>query len=193
MQTRQLRDSLKAGFAKQQQTMEESFRGLSAEQLNWAPDDKTWSIGQCLYHIWLTNDKYLANLATVIRASERKEPKNQDYNSSMVGTRFIEMVGATGGKNTPVPKMLVPEKNRVPREVVQLVIDQLEGIQEFLAESEGKDLRKTKMASPIMKIIRLPLGDVFLALKGHNDRHLNQAARMLRMSGAATGVKTGVS
>jgi hypothetical protein len=93
------------------------------------------------------------------------------------------MVGPTGGQNTPVPKVLQPTYGRTPTDIVQKLLDQLEGIQEFLLESERIDLRRTKMASPIAKVLKLPLGDVFLALQGHNERHLNQASRLMRMAG----------
>lgn len=186
MNITQFRKSLKDGFAAQTRRIEENFRGLSPEQLNWRPDEKTWSVGQVLHHIWLTNDKYLANLSTPIREARHKQKAEQDYASSWVGSKFIDMVGPTGGQNTPVPKVLQPPYGRTPSDIVQRLLDQIEGIQEFLLESERVDLRKTKMASPIAKVLKLPLGDVFLALQGHNERHLNQATKLLRMSGSGT-------
>lgn len=191
MQTKQLRTSLKEGFAKQRQRIQDTFSDLGPEELNWRPDDKTWSVGQCLHHLWITNDKYLANLDKVIRSSDRKEPSDQDYASSWLGTRFIEAVGPTGGKNTPVPKKLQPEHGKTPRDIVQRLMDQLEGFNEFLSESEGTDLRRTKMQSPITKIISLPLGDVFIALQGHNERHLNQAGKLMRSGGFPGGARVG--
>jgi hypothetical protein len=192
MQPQQLRTSLKEGFAKQRQRIQETFGYLEPEQLAWRPDDKTWSVGECLHHIWITNDKYLASLDKVIRESDRKERLGEEYKSSWVGTRFIEMVGPTGGKNTPVPKVLMPDRNRVPRDIVQLLMDQMEAFEEFIEESKGKDLRRTKMASPISKMLKLPLGDVFIALQGHNERHINQAVRLMRLGGFPGGARVGV-
>lgn len=183
MEITQFRKSLEDGFKAQSKRLEESFRGLTPEQLNWRPDEKTWSVGQCLHHIWITNDKYLAVLAGLVREARHKQKPEQDYSSSWMGTRFIEMVGPTGGQNTPVPKVLTPPHGRTPADIVQRLLDQLEGFQEFILESRNIDLRKTKMASPIAKVIRLPLGDVFLALQGHNERHMNQAARLMRLAG----------
>lgn len=186
MEITQFRKSLKDGFAAQTRRIEENFRSLTPEQLNWRPDEKSWTIGQVLHHIWLTNDKYLANLSTPIREARHQQKSGQDYSSSWMGTRFIEMVGPTGGQNTPVPKVLQPPLERTPSDIVQRLLDQIEGIQEFLIESERIDLRRTKMSSPIAKVLRLPLGDVFLALHGHNERHLNQATKLMRMAGIGT-------
>ncbi len=191
MQTKQLRTSLKEGFAKQRQRILDTFTGLGPEELNWRPDEKTWSVGECLHHMWITNDKYLANLDKVIRDSRHKEAADQEYSSSWFGARFIEMVGPTGGKNTPVPKALMPENGKTPRDIVQRLADQMEGFNEFLSESEGTDLRKTKMKSPITKVLSLPLGDVFIALQGHNERHLNQAGKLMRSGGFPGGARAG--
>jgi hypothetical protein len=193
MQPQQLRTSLKEGFGKQRQRIREAFAGLGTEQLAWRPDEKSWSVGECLHHIWITNDKYLANLDKVIRDSDRKERPGEEYKSSWMGSRFIEMVGPTGGKNTPVPKALMPEKGKFPREIVQLLMDQMEAFEEFIEESAGKDLRRTKMVSPITKVLKLPLGDVFIALQGHNERHINQAVRVMRLAGFPGGARAGVS
>ncbi len=187
MEINQFRKSLKDGFAAQAKRIEETFRGLTPEQLNWKPDDKTWSVGQCLHHIWITNDKYLAVLSGVVREARHKQkPEPKPYASSWMGARLIDMVGPKSGQNTPVPKVLIPP-DKTPVDIVQRLLDQLEGFQEFLLESERLDLRKNKIASPIAKVIKLPLGDVFLALMGHNERHLNQATRLLRMSGTSVG------
>ena len=193
MQIKQYRDSLKQGFSKQQQAIESTFKGLTAEQLGWRPDEKTWSVGQCLYHLWITNDKYLTNLAPVIRDSKYREAKDQDYEHGWFGQRFIDMIGPTTGQNTPVPKVLLPDYAKVPREVVSLLADQIEGVLEFLSESEGVDLRKTKMKSPVSPMVRLRLGDVFMALMQHNERHLNQATRLSRLSAFPPGARAGVS
>ena len=192
MQVQQLRSSLKEGFTKQRERVRELFAGMGPDELNWKPDNKTWSVGECLHHIWITNNKYLANLDKVIREGKRKEKGNEEYKSSWIGTRFIEMVGPTGGQNTPVPKALMPEAGKTPRDVVQMVMDQMEAFNEFIDESAGTDLRRTKMASPVSPILRLPLGDVFIALQGHNERHINQASKLIRLGGFAQKARTGV-
>ena len=78
MQIKQFRESLKQGFAKQHGQVEAMFAGFTTEQLGWRPDEKSWSVGQCLYHMWITNDKYLTNLSVMVRDNNRKEPANQN-------------------------------------------------------------------------------------------------------------------
>ena len=191
MKIAMFRSSLKDGFKEQSRRIEERCVGLSADQLSFRPDEKSWSVGQCLYHIWLTNDKYLSKLSSTIRASTKKEPDDQDYESNWMGRRFIGMIGPTSGEHTPVPKQLQPLPERVPEDIVQRSIDQMAGFDEFLIESEGIDLMKTKMTSPISSMLKLQLGDVFKSMQLHNERHLNQIDKILRLSGISAGLKAG--
>src|SRR5947209_16641423 len=40
--------------------------GLTEEQLNWQPAPGTWSVGQCLEHLCLTNEAYLPPIAAAL-------------------------------------------------------------------------------------------------------------------------------
>ena len=189
MQTAAYRESLKRTFDEQYTRIEDTFKGLSAEQLSWAPDEKTWSIGHCLYHIWLTNDKYLVGVMELIRDAKHKEPQDQEYEPNGIGRRFIAKNGPAGGQNTRVPKVLRPDKKTVPADILQLTLDQIIAFDEFLQESEGVDLRRTKMRSPVRPLVKLQLGDVFKALAEHNERHMRQAERLMHLAGFPGGMR----
>ena len=190
MQTAAYRESLRKRFDEQHKRIEDTFKGLSADQFSWAPDEKTWSIGHCLYHIWLTNDKYLVEVPAVIREGRHKAPEEQEYEPNGIGRRFIAKNGPVGGQNTPVPKVLRPDKRTVPPDILQLTVDQLAAFDEFLQESARVDMMRTKMRSPVLVFVKLQLGDVFMALAEHNERHIRQAERLTHMAGFPGGART---
>src|ERR1700732_2604125 len=39
---------------------------LAEEQLNWQPAPGAWSVGQCLEHLCLTNEAYLAPISAAV-------------------------------------------------------------------------------------------------------------------------------
>jgi hypothetical protein len=43
-----------------------TFRTLSAEQINWKPNEKTWSIGHCFEHLIITNSLNFTAIQKVI-------------------------------------------------------------------------------------------------------------------------------
>jgi len=192
MEIRAFRDSLRSGFKKQYDQIDKSCSLLSKAQLAWKPDDETWGVGECLYHLWLVNDSYLSKITHVIRRSRFSEPiGNVEYHSNWLGTKFIEAVGpGEAGKKTKVISAFMPNKHALPSDIVRLCLDQLVGFDEFLSESEGVDLIRTKMANPTYPIVRLQLGDVFKSLHDHNERHLIQVDRLLQLSVFPKGAQT---
>jgi len=42
-------------------------------------------------------------------------------------------------------------------------------------------LKKIKLSSPVNILIRLNLGDVLIIIPKHDERHLNQANRLMKM------------
>ena len=193
MQIAAYRESLRKTFDEQHKRIEDTFNGLSVDQLSWAPDEKTWSVGHCLFHIWLTNDKYLVEVLKVIREGKYQAPAEQEYQANGIGRRFIAKIGPVGGQNTPVPKALKPDKRTVPANILQLIVDQLAALDEFVQDSARVDMIRTKMRSPVMPLVKLQLGDVFMALAEHNERHLRQAERITNLAGFPGGARSSVA
>lgn len=50
-----------------------SFRSLSTEQINWTPDAREWSIGQCFDHMLLSHEPYVL-IEGVLRGDRRARP-----------------------------------------------------------------------------------------------------------------------
>src|SRR5215469_2823694 len=48
-------------------------KGLSAEQLNWHPSEGAWGVGQCLDHLRVTNEVYLAAINAALEGQGRGE------------------------------------------------------------------------------------------------------------------------
>ncbi|HSW55304.1 MAG TPA: hypothetical protein VLH59_09450 [Ignavibacteriaceae bacterium] len=51
------------------------------------------------------------------------------------------------------------------------------------------DLKKIKLSSPVNILIRLNLGDPLIIIPKHDERHLNQAERVMSKKGFLKGDK----
>ncbi|HYP53474.1 MAG TPA: DinB family protein, partial [Pyrinomonadaceae bacterium] len=47
------------------------FGALTARQINWKPDAKQWSVGQCFEHLMKTNGAYFPKLEELARGERR--------------------------------------------------------------------------------------------------------------------------
>lgn len=173
------RQSLSRDFAAQSLKVTERFGDMVRKQLMWQPEFDKWSIGQCLYHIWLTNEKYLKILDPTVRHTAILG-STEEYRSRWLGRRFIGLVGPRGipGK---VPRALIPVYDDVPEDIVQRLEKQFETFQILIEHCKGKDLMKIRIHSPFMLFIRFQVGDILKALEQHNERHIAQATRITKL------------
>jgi hypothetical protein len=54
---------------------------------------------------------------------------------------------------------------------------------ERLGQASGLDLARARVTSPVAGWLRLPLGSVFAATVAHEQRHLEQARRVITTPG----------
>lgn len=180
MQSEAFRQSLIESFESQSLKIQERFGELVRKQLMWQPEFDKWSVGQCLYHIWLANEKYLKFLGYTVRHSPIHISPTAPYKSSWLGNRFIHAVGPRGfaGK---VPKAIVPIYDNVPVEIAKLLAEQFIAIGVLLEDCKGKDLQRIKIPSPFIPFIRFQTGDALKAIEQHNERHIAQATRVMKL------------
>src|SRR5260370_38207530 len=69
------------------QRAKELAKGLTPLQLNWKPSQDAWSVGQCLEHLRVTNEVYLAVITGSLKARSLRAV--QDITPGWFGRWFI--------------------------------------------------------------------------------------------------------
>lgn len=153
----------------------EALGKLNSEQLNWRPDRATWSIGQQLDHLLLSNRPYMEILE---RVGASAGPATTEYKPGFWGKFMLKAVSPDESFPAPVPKPLIPTEGPVAREIVDEFLGLQDNFHKLVATLTGKDLN-AKFSSPFAKFVRLKLGDAIQINALHNERHLNRALRLL--------------
>lgn len=155
------------------------FQNLREEQLLMPAQDGGWSIAQCLDHLNGYGQYYLPQ----IRQGLEKQPQTAEatsFRSSWLGNYFTRaMDPATGKKKIKAFKNHIPDRQLDAHAVVAEFIQQQEELLHYLQQARSQDLNRIKIPISISRWIRLNLGDVFQFLIAHNERHLQQAKRVL--------------
>ncbi|CAA6829997.1 MAG: Unknown protein [uncultured Aureispira sp.] len=158
--------------------VEENFAPLSSSVLNQQPNPEKWSIAECLEHLNYYASYYNKAIKTAIENAQQKQWKEvPTFTSTWLGKKSIAAVHPSNTKATQTPKALNPSLSTVPPEVVSRFIA---GQNEFLTliqAAKSIDLNKTKVRIEVFKLLKLRLGDLFLFMLAHNQRHCNQALR----------------
>ncbi|MEX0967281.1 MAG: DinB family protein [Bacteroidia bacterium] len=155
---------------------------LTAEELNWKPAPGAWSIGQCLSHLITAHALYVDKLEKVISNgwSRNKIEKKRKFRPGWFGKWFIKKVGPEINGTVKSPKYFLP-KDSVDKTIIGEFLRQQDQIIALVRKADGLNLNKNRIASPVTKFLRFKLGDGFSVIEVHEERHLNQAERVLAL------------
>lgn len=162
----------------------EAFIGLSAKQLNWKPNPKSWSIAECLEHLIVTNNLYFENIQKVADRTHQ----NNIYSKVPLVTGII----AWGMKKVLSPdfhpkvktlKMFEPKQSEVSADILKDFDENQKRFISLMEATKDLDVRQIKIAEPIGAAVNLKLIDAFEILLVHEKRHFNQAKRVMESEG----------
>lgn len=161
------------------------FESLSAEQLNWQPSEKNWSVAQCLEHLNAYYRYYIPVFKGKI-ANTRFNESIDFFSSSPMGRAVYRSVKL--GKVNNVKRLLKSRKEYNPLVNSSLVSDNV--IEEYLnfqdefievvKSIDMIDYRKTKCPLSLRPVVKLNLGDALIFMTYHNERHIYQAKNVLK-------------
>ena len=156
----------------------EKFSLLSTEKLNWRAENDSWSILECFEHLNLYGDFYISEIKKRIENSNTQPKEN--FKSGLLGNYFAKsMLPKENLNKMKTFKDKNPIGSKLDKSTIERFVSQQEKILNLLDKSREIDLNKTKTAISISKLIKLKIGDTFRVVIYHNERHLEQAKKLL--------------
>jgi uncharacterized damage-inducible protein DinB len=162
-----------------------TFSSLSADQLNWKPAEKSWSVAQCLDHLIKTHSLYFPLFEQLetgkIKQSfwERNSPL-----SGFFGRFLIKSLNPENQKKIKAPSKAQPSVSEVGADIVERYSEHQHQIIEYLQKLPADiDPAKSIITSPLLGIVTYSLDDCFTILVVHCQRHLGQARRVTETAG----------
>ena len=158
---------------------------LDDQAFNWKPSPKGWSIGECIVHLNTIGKAYAPAFA---RALEDAPSGEGPFRYGFVSRRFIEAV-RPGSRPLPTGGPMKPPPTEGTRSAIDKAraLDGLDRTTDALVaaveSAAGKDLAATKVTSPFLKFMRLPVGAFLEAMSLHALRHTGQAERVAQAPG----------
>jgi hypothetical protein len=161
---------------------------VGADALRRPPDAETWSVAQLLDHVNTVGWLLLNELETSIQKAKEKGPYGEPpFRYGFVSRWFVRSMEPNSGWTFTAPSVFEPEAadTLYPGETVE----EFRGLQDQFAacveEAEGLDLRRIRVPSPAVPLLRISLGAWFEATLAHERRHLEQARTVLAALDAA--------
>ncbi|MGB5287494.1 MAG: DinB family protein [Ignavibacteriaceae bacterium] len=157
-----------------------NFSYLSENQLNWKPSFEIWSVGECINHIIRTNQLYLAKIEKFVKPLPTGSEKDYLYSQSFMGKMITKAVDPANVKKFKTFKVFIPHKSAVRKTIVEDYVNLSKQFIEQINKILCIDLKKIRLSSPANILVRINLGDVLIIVPKHDERHLNQAYRLMK-------------
>lgn len=166
--------------------IKKKFSVYSENQLNWKPNPSTWSCMEIFAHVNGYAGFYHAAFHKKIDSTRFRLP-SANFSSSPLGRSAWQSMKLGKEKNIKrrfnAPKDYNPSvnPNLVTSQSMNDFVSQQKDLLNILEKSVAVNLRKVKVPISISKIVRLRLGDAFLFVAYHNERHMQQAINLTKM------------
>lgn len=159
------------------------FESLNEEQLNWKPDENSWSIAQCLHHLIVSNEKYFPVFEAIF--AERYQSKWYQNLSGMNrfwAKQILSMTTPEPIRKIKSPPVFKPSSSYLPATIVTQFASHCESVMAYFDLLRNKPIDKITLSSPTAFFITYTVADAFLIITQHTERHLNQAERVMNQN-----------
>ena len=158
----------------------ESFSNLNAEQLNWKPDEKTWSIAQNINHLIILNQTYFPKFEN-IKQGKNKLPFISKFGFIVrfFGNSIKKFAHPDRKKRARTFQFWEPVKTDFSKDILADFQKHQTELKRHIEESKEWINGKTIISSPANNNLVFTLETAFDILVTHEERHYNQAKEVL--------------
>lgn len=173
---------LQARLLRVLETVKTELAPLTDAQLRWKPAPNRWSIIECLQHLNLAERFYIRNIQHKVDkvGLVQTNPADQVFESDWVGKAMLYAVDPQVKLKLPAPGLVRPRPatELVPADVMGQFLDLQTTLHTLLDKAVYLDWNQDKVMTLFGNWLKIRLGDAFLMLVAHTERHINQAMRV---------------
>lgn len=160
----------------------QSFKALSINQLNWKPNQNTWSIGQNLDHLIVINESYYP-VINAIREKTYKLPfiARLNFIVSFLGSTVLKAVQPDRKKRMKTFPIWEPTKSDIKTDIWGRFEKQQTELKTLIQSSLDLLDKGVVISSPANRNIVYRLETAFDIIVSHERRHFEQAMEVERI------------
>jgi hypothetical protein len=160
-----------------------TFGRLDSRQLNWRPDESRWSVAQCFEHLLTANRLMLQSAAEALDETRpRTIWQRMPVLPRLLGTMLVRSQAPQSTRKFVAPAKARPSASSVSPDVIQQFANQQRDLARQVSTLDEHAAR-TIMTSPFVRVVTYSVLDGWRLLVAHDHRHLEQARRVMQLSG----------
>lgn len=155
------------------------FNHLSLDQLNWKPEAGSWSIGQCLDHLVVSDMMYFPAFKKIYTGTYKMNGwQRWSPLSGLFGKMLVNQLQEKVQKKLNAPRVFQPSQSQIDLGILDRFHKHLDTLLEYIEHGKQVDIDKIYITSPAFKLVTYKLRHAFQILVQHERRHINQAIRV---------------
>lgn len=170
-----------------------TFGGLDPRQLNWRPDVKRWSVGQCFQHL-VTGNQFMLDSAMEALRRPSSMWQRMPALTAFFGRFLIRSQAPDAARKYTAPAKARPITSEIPGDIIQRFVDQDVAAAEWMRGLDEGETRRVIMVSPFVRAIAYSVLDGCRLIAAHDRRHFEQARRVMLLPefGVVSTMRSGV-
>ena len=160
---------------------DEIAAGLSEEAFQWQPDGgRRWSVAQCLDHLAVGAEVYLATIRPVVdEARRRGVPRRGPATPGFFGQKFVNYLEPPVKMRGKAPNKILPRPKRSRDEIMKSFHEAHAGFRQLVADCAGIDTNAVTFTNPFLTFVKMRVSTAMNVIGAHGRRHLWQAQNVL--------------
>ncbi len=159
-----------------------TFGQLTADQLNWKPNPQTWSIGQNIDHLIVTNETYYPVIKQVREGNYTLPFMGKlGFMVNFFGKLILNAVGSDRKRKSKTFPIWEPAKSNEPADILNKFEKHQGELKQLISGSADLIEKGTIISSPANKNIVYKLDMAYNIITAHEQRHLIQAKEVLAL------------
>jgi hypothetical protein len=160
------------------------FGHLDQRQLNWRPDERSWSVAQCFDHLLAINRHMFQ---AIDAALDRPHPlplwQRLPGLPHLLGRMLVRSQGPDGRQKLSAPRLAIPSASALDERIIDRFVAHQNEVVTRLRTLQGRDAAGVIMTSPFASFITYSVLDGCRLIVAHERRHFEQARRVTRAAG----------
>jgi hypothetical protein len=161
-----------------------AFGGLSARQVNWKPDEREWSIGQCLDHVIISNRPYERIIQEVLAGRRRQSIwERVPLLPRFFGKLLVTTLRPDSGRKVRARPAFYPSSGAIAPAMIARFLEQQNRLLGLMEATRGLELDRITITSPVVRFVTYSLMDAYRIVVVHEQNHLVQARQVMESPG----------
>lgn len=166
-------------------TVEQDFLAINESTANWKENPERWSILECFEHLNIYNRYYNEALKTAIQKAKHSKSK-PTFKLGWFGKMSIEMMKPTNTKKQKTLAKFNPTNSQLDKTVIDEFLQHQYSLLLLLEQAKRINISKNAVPVEFLRWLKMKIGDTFTFVIVHEQRHIQQAQRVLEKTKKAS-------